>query len=167
MPRRLLSSVRIRWAALIFVCYWLLSLATVPVELAQMLRPVLICVVMGVILKYTPDAWRGVVTNDLGAVSQLAQGIWLAFFGLFCGLVWSTAANLLPNSQWMRESPVVGFYYLCYIVAGTLHMTARRNPDGRIRAEDVRDVFVAYSLGLMISLSIVGFQVAGLLKPTV
>jgi hypothetical protein len=162
LPKRIFTSTRIRWAALIFTCYWLLSAFSDPTVLSQFLVPVLGCIVVGVVLKYTPAAWEGVIKNDLGPVSQLAQGIWLAFCGLGLGLFWTWTARI-THSDWMYRSPVVGFYLLCYIVAGSLHMTARRAPDGRVKTEDVRDVFIAYAAGLTISLVVAGLQLSGLL----
>lgn len=165
MPRRLANSHRARWALLTFATYWALTPFVNAVHLAQILTLVLIFVVVGVIMRYSRQVWESAIRDDYGAVSQLAQGIWLAFVGLGIGLTWGIAARL-TGADWMLRSPVVGFYLLCYVVAGTLHMTARRDEHGRIKREDIRDVFLAYATGLVLSLILIAFQLGGVLRTT-
>lgn len=164
MPRRILKSRRVRAALAIFAGYWGLSFFVKPLHMAQVLTLVLVFVAIGVIVKYSKQVWEATVSDDLGPISQLAQGILLAFSGLFVGLVWAMIGRVVPGAEWMQRSPVVGFYLLCYVVAGTLHMTARRNEDGRVSASDVRDVVIAYGIGLSLSIILMILQLGGVLR---
>lgn len=164
MPIRILRSYRVRWAIGIFMGYWLLSIFVRPVPLAQALTIILICVAFGVVVKYSHQVWQAVLEDDRGPISQLSQGIFLAFTGLLIGLIWAMIARIVPGSEWMQRTPVIGFYILCYIVAGTLHMTARRNDEGNISHHDIRDVLVAYGIGLSVSLILMILQLGGVLR---
>lgn len=164
MPGRIIKNHRIRFAILIFAGYWLLSIFVRPIQMAQVLSLVLIFVAAGVLRKYAAQVWDAVLIDDRGPISQLAQGIWLAFFGLLVGLVWAILSRVLPNADWMMRTPVVGFYLLCYIVAGSLHMTARRGSDGRVQDRDLWDVMISYGLGLSISIILMMLQLGGVLR---
>lgn len=164
MPKRIFRSSRVRWALLIFAGYWLIALFVNPIHLAQVLTIILIFVALGVVRKYGRQVWESVVSDDHGAISQLAQGIMLAFTGLLLGLIWSITARVVPGAEWMTRHPVVGFYLLCYVVAGSLHMTARRGVKGKIHEEDLRDVLVAYGVGLTLSIILMTFQLGGFLR---
>lgn len=164
MPGRILHSHRMRWAAGIFAGYWAMTPFVDPVELAQVLMLVLVFVACGVVIKYFGQVYHSILVDDRSAISQLAQGIILAFVGLIIGLVWTAIGRILPGADWMLRSPVMGFYLLCYVVAGSLHMTARRNSDGRVSHGDIRDVMVAYALGLGVSIVLMALQLGGFLR---
>lgn len=163
-PTLVFKSHRVRWALAIFLGYWLLTPFVEATALAQLLVLILIPVGLGVLKKYVPTIIDAAVTDDRGPISQLTQGIVLAFFGLTLGLIWTTVARLVPGAEWMSRSPLVGFYLLCSVVAGTLHMTARRDRGGRLRDEDVRDVAIAYAVGLVVALVLMILQLGGVLR---
>lgn len=164
MPRRILTSHRVRAAMAIFVTYWVVAIFANPVFLAQFLAVVLVAVAITVLRKYWAQVWETLVNDDHGAISQLAQGIWLAFFGLVVGLMWMTAGRTIPGAEWMVHSPVVGFYLLLYVVAGSLHITARRGPDGRVQEEDLRDLLFAFGVGLVVAIALMILQLGGVLR---
>lgn len=164
MPKRILRSKRVQAALAIFLGYWGLSIFVEPLKLAQVLTLVLVFVAAGVVVKYVPQVWRAILSDDLGPISQLSQGILLAFLGLSVGLMWSMTGRVVPGADWMMRSPMVGFYLLCYVVAGTLHMTARRDENGKVRQSDLRDVLIAYGVGLSISVILMALQLGGVLR---
>lgn len=170
MPDRLLRSVRLRWAAMIFGGYWLLAL-TVGLAFDWTLVTVILLFVMtfvaaGVIVKYGPMVWRSTLANDRGPVSQLSTGILIGFTALFLLLTATAVSGLIPSVAFiLNDTRVHGFVMLLYIMAGTVHMTARRDDRGRLRREDVIAVVACYLIGLASVGTIMLAQAFGLIAP--
>lgn len=164
MPERVIRSRRVRWAVGLFIGYWLLARFVEPIELAQVLTLTLIGIAFAVVTKYWNQVWTAVLEDDLGPYSQLATGILLAFFGLGLALVWSMLGRLVPGLEWMRTSPMQGFWLFLYNLAGVLHITAPRNEQGQVDNSDWKALAVAIGSGLVASLVLLFLEQGSFLR---
>ena len=161
-------SRRLRWAVLIFGGYWLIAL-TIGRMFDWLIITVLLLITMAytaiaVVSKYTRIAWRGAIENDDGPVSLLSTGIMLGFTGLSIILLATALSGIFPALAWLlNDTRVHGFGMLLYIVAGAIHITARRDERGKFRRGDVILVSACYVAGLATFATLIALQVFGLL----
>jgi hypothetical protein len=162
--RNIVRSNRFLWLTVLVAAYWVVALFVPAVPLAQVITLLVIGGGIGVIIKYSRQVIEDLRADDRGPISQLAQGILLAFVGLVIGITWAIVGRLVPGAEWMRASPVTGFYLWLYVIASGLHITARRDSHGMIRREDWRTLVVCYGLALIIGLALLVLQMGGVLR---
>lgn len=157
-------SIRFRWLAGLIAGFWLVSIFTAPLALAQVTSLLAFFASLGVIAKYFASVRASIKADDRGPISQLGQGILLGFIGLALGLWWTTTARVVPGAEWMGKTHVPGFVLWLYTIAAGLHVTARRDRDGRVQKRDMRTLVVAYGAGLAVAIVLTLLQAGALLR---
>jgi len=165
MPRRIIKSVRIRWALAIIAAFWATTFFVPTRVLALTLTLTLAALSFGVIVKYGRQVIVSVFEDDLGPVSQLATGILIGFTGLLIGLLWAIASRAVPGGDWMLSSPMVPFYLLLYNLAAALHITARRTGYGKVPPGDWAMLAFAIVGGLALAAIMVELEIVGIVRP--
>jgi hypothetical protein len=121
-----------------------------PVVMNQYLNFIMVSVAAAVVFTYLPPVFAALRMGKLDRVSQLTLGIAVAWVGYLINRIWANAILVFPDhSDWMRTSPVIGFYVLLTILGGVLHLTAPGAISHSIPARNWAWVGIAFAIGFL------------------
>jgi hypothetical protein len=140
----------VRTAILLVAGYWMAALLLPSIILIQALNYVLISVALAVSIAYLPDVLHAIRMDRVDRVAQLSLGIALSWMAVLINRSWVGVIRV-TDAEWMRTSPVIGFYVFLSVLAGVLHITAPGAVDGVIPKRNQIILGVAIGVGLLVA----------------
>lgn len=113
----------VRTALILVAAYWMAAFFVPAVYLIQVLNYVLIAIAVAVSIAYLPEVWDAVRMDRIDRVAQLSLGIALSWTAVIINRSWVGLIRI-TDADWMRSSPMIGFYVFLSVLAGVLHITA-------------------------------------------
>ena len=156
--RALVRSRIVRTALALVAAYWMAAFFMPAVLLIQTLNYVLIAVAFAVTVAYLPDVLYAIRMDRIDRVAQLSLGIALSWTAVIINRSW-VAAIRIADTEWMRTSPVIGFYIFLSVLAGVLHITAPGAIDGDIPRRNQIILGLAIGLGVLIAWLVIGLGI--------
>lgn len=146
----------VRVAFVLVAAYWGAAFFVPPTLLIQTLNYVLIAVAVAVTFAYLPDVLHAVQMDRVDRVAQLTLGIALSWTAVIINRSWVGLIRI-NDADWMRASPVIGFYVFLSILAGVLHITAPGAIDGTVPRKNWVTIGVAIAIGVLAAWLVIGF----------
>lgn len=145
----------VRTAVLVCAVYWAVAALVPSIVLIQVLNYVLIAISVAVTVAYIPDVYDAIRMDRVDRVAQLSLGIALSWTAVFINRSWVGVIRL-SDQDWMRVSPVIGFYVLLSVLAGILHITAPGAIDGAIPRRNQVILGLAIGSGVLVAWLVLG-----------
>lgn len=148
----------VRTALLLVTAYWAVALFLPPTIVIQVLNYVLIAVAVAVTLAYMPDVLDALKMDRVDRVAQLTLGIALSWLAVVINRSWVGVIRI-SDADWMRTSPMIGFYVFLSILAGVLHITAPGAINGQVPRKNWIRIGFAISIGVLASWLVIGLGI--------
>lgn len=145
----------VRAAILLIAAYWVAAFFVPSTYLIQVLNYVLISVAVAVSIAYLPDVYQAIRMDRVDRVAQLSLGIALSWTAVIINRSWVGLIRI-ADADWMRASPMIGFYVFLSILAGVLHITAPGAIDGQIPKRNRITLGLAVAAGILAALLVIG-----------
>ena len=159
MLRSLIRSRLTRTAVVLVAAYWIAAFF-VPAPLVIVgFSYILIAIAVAVTVAYLPSVVQALAEDRLDRVAQLTIGIVLSWMAIIMARGWGNAIRIL-DQDWMRNSPIVGFYLFISILAGVLHITAPGVINGKVPQRNWIILGCAIGAGSLVAGVLIGMQFA-------
>ncbi len=136
--------------------YWLAAFLLPSILLIQVLNYVLIAIAIAVSVAYLPNVYEALKMDRIDRVAQLSLGISLSWLAVLINRSWVGVIRI-TDADWMRTSPMIGFYVFLSVLAGVLHITAPGAIDGIIPKRNQIILGAAIGVGVLVAWIVIGF----------
>lgn len=149
------NNYTIRWLALPFLLFGVISLIFPAAFLIKWLSWILVVMAIGVVATYIMAVWYGLRRyGPMPQYTHLAIGIFLAWMSVVMTRTWSGIIRAYPLETWMRDSYFIAFYIWTTLMAGVFHMTAPGAINGIVPTANFIKIGVAVMIGILLGLLI-------------